>query len=267
MGTRSNACKIAAEVLNVPVEKVFITPPDSTNNPRNFGLCGSRGTIATGHAISEAAKELKEKILQLSADYLDAPKEQLEIQDFTTYCRDAPERRVVWPRLGPKDLSVVGYGRHVEIFNTPTMCMVFVEVKVDVDTGRTWLERVVVGTDVGQIIDSKDIQLQLQGGLGSASGDTAIFEECIVDPEIGRNMANNLIDYKWRTFNEFPKFDSVVDESQIESFMFKAVGIGEVSGASTAGAIMMAISNAIGADVKEYPAGPDVILRAMGKLE
>jgi CO/xanthine dehydrogenase Mo-binding subunit len=267
MGTRSNACKIAAEILNVPIEKVTVTPPHSTNNPRNFGLCGSRGTIATGHAISEATKDLKEKILQLSADFLDAPKEQLEIADFMTYCRDEPSRRVFWTRLGPKDLSVTGYGRHVEIFNTPTMCMVFVEVKVDLDTGRTWFVRMVTGTDVGQIIDSKDIQLQLQGGIGSASGDTAIFEEGILDPATGRNLANNMIEYKWRTFNEFPDFDSVVDESQIDSFMFKAVGIGEVSGASVAGAIMMAISNAIGADVKDYPATPDVILRAMGKIK
>ena len=32
MGTRSNACKIVAEVLNVPVEKVSITEPGSKFN-------------------------------------------------------------------------------------------------------------------------------------------------------------------------------------------------------------------------------------------
>jgi CO/xanthine dehydrogenase Mo-binding subunit len=54
-------------------------------------------------------------------------------------------------------------------------------------------------------------------------------------------------------------------ESQIDSFMFKALGIGEISGAALASAALMAISNAIGADVKDYPATPAVVLKALGK--
>uniref|UniRef100_UPI003F94497C hypothetical protein n=1 Tax=Mycobacterium sp. TaxID=1785 RepID=UPI003F94497C len=42
--------------------------------------------------------------------------------------------------------------------------------------------------------------------------------------------------------------------------MFKALGIGEVTGAALASAALMAISNAIGVDVKEYPATPAVVL-------
>jgi CO/xanthine dehydrogenase Mo-binding subunit len=55
MGQRSNACKVVAEVFNCPYEWVSITDPGSRNNPSNFGLCGSRGTITTGKAVTEAA--------------------------------------------------------------------------------------------------------------------------------------------------------------------------------------------------------------------
>ena len=73
MGTRSNACKIVAEVLNVPVEKVSITEPGSKFNPSNYGLCGSRGTITTGKAVSLAAMEAKKKPWSWAPFTLSAP--------------------------------------------------------------------------------------------------------------------------------------------------------------------------------------------------
>ena len=107
--------------------------------------------------------------------------------------------------------------------------------------------------------------MQLHGGFGSACIDTAIFEECILDPATGRLLSSSLIDYKWRPFNEFPPYDAYIMESQIDSFMFKALGIGEISGAAGASAVLMAVSNAIGVDIKDYPATPSVILKALGK--
>ena len=64
-----------------------------------------------------------------------------------------------------------------------------------------------------------------------------------------------------------PKHNCVIEESQLDTFMFKAVGIGEISGAAGASAVLMAISNAIGVEVNEYPATPDVILKAMRSKE
>jgi len=40
-GQRSSLCKMVAEVLNVPVDRVSLTDPDTMINPFNFGLVGS----------------------------------------------------------------------------------------------------------------------------------------------------------------------------------------------------------------------------------
>jgi CO/xanthine dehydrogenase Mo-binding subunit len=144
--------------------------------------------------------------------------------------------------------------------------MFICEVDVDLDTGGVVVKRIVQGTDIGQIIDIKALRMQLQGGIGSASMDTATYEECIYDTEgTGRMLTNNMLEYKWRPFNQFPEHDCTIMESQIDSFMFKAVGIGEISGAAAASAVLMAVSNAIGTPVNEYPATPDVILKALQK--
>jgi CO/xanthine dehydrogenase Mo-binding subunit len=265
MGQRSNACKVVAEVFNCPYEWVSIMDPGTRHNPSNFGLCGSRGTITTGKAVSEAALDARRQAMELAAIKLDRAVDQLEMRDMEIYVRDTPELRIAVSRLADRELSIVGYGKHVEKFDCPSCIAVFVEVEVDLDTGLTEVVRLAGGSDVGQIIDSKALEMQLHGGVGSASLDTAIFEECNLDPSTGRLLASSLIDYKWRTFNDLPRYDGFVMESQIDTFMFKALGIGEVTGAALASAALMAISNAIGVDVKEYPATPAVVLKALGK--
>jgi CO/xanthine dehydrogenase Mo-binding subunit len=266
MGTRSNACKIAAEVLNVPYDKVSITEPGTKYNPSNYGLCGSRGTITTGKAIANAAMEAKRKALELGSLYFKRSEDQLDTRDFVIFVRDTPQLKVPMFKVAPKELSIVGYGKHMEMFDIPSCMAFFVEVEVDLETGHIEICKISGATDIGQVIDSKALEMQLHGGIGSACVDTAIFEENILDQSTGRLLSSSLIDFKWRTFNEFPQYEGYVMESQIDSFMFKALGIGEISGAAGASAVLMAVSNAIGADVKEYPATPAVVLKAMGKI-
>jgi len=265
MGQRSNACKVAAEVFNCPTEWVSITPSGSKFNPSNFGLCGSRGTITTLKPVSEAAADAKRKAMEIAAHKLERPADQLYMQDMVIYVRDNPEINIPVSKLADRELSIVGYGKHVEKFDCPSCVAVFIEVEVDLETGHTEVISLASSSDLGQIIDTKTVEMQLHGGIGSACLDTAIFEECCLDKATGRLMANSMIDYKWRTFNEMPPFDSYVMESQIDVSMFKAIGIGEVSGAALASAALMAISNAIGASVKEYPATPARVLKALGK--
>ena len=156
----------------------------------------------------------------------------------------------------------------MEQFDIPSCCLFLTKVEVDLDTGEVKVLRFTQGTDIGQIIDNRMIRMQLQGGVGSASLDTATMEECIYDVNgTGKLLTNSMLEYKCRTFNDMPKHNCVIEESQLDTFMFKAVGIGEISGAAGASAVLMAISNAIGVEVNEYPATPDVILKALRSKE
>ena len=266
MGQKSNLAKMVAEVLNVPYELVQLTPPDTVINPTGFGLCGSRGTITYGHAVTSAAEDLRDKLFELAVPVLDIMPDAMELRDFCVVNRARPNQRVTWKKLIPADLTLTGYGKHIENFSTPNFFIIFVEAEVDKETGKVDIVNLCGGSDAGQIIDPATLEMQFHGGIGSASLDTALFEEHIVDKATGRPLSYNMIEYKWRPFNEFPHFDTVMLESQFDSFQFKAVGVGEIAGAAAASATMQAISNAIGAQVSEYPATPDVVLKALGKL-
>jgi len=143
--------------------------------------------------------------------------------------------------------------------------MTFVEVEVDTETGKVDLVRVVNATDVGQIIDPPGLEGQLSGCLGSAGIDSAIFEETILDRRTGHIVNANMIDYKWRTFSELPKIENVVLETPFPSHRFHAVGVGEITTASGPSAVLMAVSNAVGEWLHEYPVTPARVLKALEK--
>lgn len=263
MGERSSVCKMVAEVLGVPLETVSITDPDTMVNPFNCDLVGSRGTYAVGSAVVAAAEHARDQLLELAARRLEAPKEILEIEDGFVFAQERPDERVHWRRvLGPVR-TITGTGRFEPDYTKPNFIMTFVEVEVDVSTGACALTRVVQATDAGRIIDPPVLDGQLYGGLGSAGIDTALFEETIVDPVTGRILNPNLIDYKWRVFPDLPAFRNVILETGIPTHRFRAVGVGEVATAPGPSAVLMAVSNAIGARFTRYPATPERILQAL----
>jgi CO/xanthine dehydrogenase Mo-binding subunit len=265
-GQRSSLCKMVAEVLNLPLDNVTITPPDTLLNPFEFGASGSRGTYAAGSAAIEAAEDAKRKLFELAAPKLGAKVEDLETKDGLIYVRDDVGKKIPWREVIDRMNTCTGQGRFETDFSFPNFMITFVEVEVDEETGKTDLIRVINATDVGQIIDPLTLGGQLYGALGSAGIDTALFEESVLDKSTGHIMNCNMMDYKWRTFLDLPEFQNVILETPVPSHRFKAIGVGEITAAPGPSAVLMAISNAIGKRVTDYPATPGKILRALGKI-
>ncbi|MCX5803423.1 MAG: xanthine dehydrogenase family protein molybdopterin-binding subunit [Proteobacteria bacterium] len=264
-GQRSNVVKMVAEVLQLPMERVSVTPSDSLINPYEFGPAGSRGTYAIGGAAIAAAEDAKKKLFELIAPKLQAAPEDLETVDGVIFVKGNPEKRIPWKAMGV-DRTITGYGRFEPDYTLSNCMMTFVEVEVDTETGKVTLVRVVNTTDVGQIIDPPGLEGQLNGCLGSGGIDSAIFEETILDYSTGHILNANMVDYKWRTFPELPVIDNVALETPFPTHRFHAVGVGEVATSPGPVAVLMAVSNAIGVWLHDYPVTPDRVLKALGKI-
>ncbi|MGD0230036.1 MAG: xanthine dehydrogenase family protein molybdopterin-binding subunit [Syntrophorhabdales bacterium] len=261
-GQRSNYAKMVAEVLQIPLEKVFVTPSDSLINPYEFGPAGSRGTYAIGSAVIRAAEDARKKLFELLAPRLDAEPDDLDTVDGVIFSKDRPDRKLPWKAMGI-DRTVTGFGRFEPDYTLTNCMMSFVEVEVDTESGQVTLIHVVNATDAGQIIDPLGLEGQLNGCLGSGGIDSALFEETILDRSTGHILNANLIDYKWRTYSELPVIENVVLETPFPSHRFGAVGVGEVATSPGPSAVLMAVSNAIGTWLHEYPATPDRVLKAL----
>ena len=141
-----------------------------------------------------------------------------------------------------------------------------VEVEVDTMTGQLKLVNAASGAGCGQVIAPAVLESQLHGAFGSGGLDTAIFEGGILDPTIGRMMNSNMVDYKWRTFNELPEFPILTQDTPMPSHRFGAVGVGELATSPGPAAVHTAVYNAIGVRILDYPFTPDKVLKALGKI-
>ena len=265
-GQRTNICKMVAEVLQIPLERVSVTPCDTSVNPFEFGPVGSRGTYAIGGAVIAAAEDALRQLFAAMAPRFGVSPGELETREGLVYVRGRPEEALPWVTGLRYYGTCLGRGRFRPDFTLPNFMMIFTEVEVDTETGKADLVRVVGATDVGQVIDPPGLVNQLNGCLGSAGIDTALCEETVMDTRLGRIMNANLIDYKWRTFAELPAMEHVVLETPLPSHRFHAVGVGEIATAPGPSAVLMAVSNAIGVRMAEYPLTPDRILRALGRI-
>jgi xanthine dehydrogenase molybdenum-binding subunit len=223
---------------------------------------GSRGTYAIGSAVIAAAEDARLKLLEFAAPKLGVAPEELDTADGVVFIKENPQKGIKWRAMG-NDRTILGYGRFEPDFTMCNCMMSFVEVEVDAETGKVDLIRVVNATDVGQIIDPPGLENQMNGCLGSAGIDSAIFEETILDHRTGHIVNANMIDYKWRTFAELPVVEHVVLETPFPSHRFHAVGVGEVATSPGPSAILMAVSNAVGAWLYEYPVTPGRVLKAL----
>jgi CO/xanthine dehydrogenase Mo-binding subunit len=264
-GQRTNFAKMVAEVLQIPLERVSLTPPDSMINPYEFGPAGSRGTYAIGSAVIRAAEEARKNLFEIVAPLLEANPLDLDTVDGLIFVKGSPGKKLPWKVMGV-DRTCLGYGRFEPDYTLSNCMMTFVEVDVDTETGKVTLLRVVNATDVGQIIDPQGLEGQLNGCLGSAGIDSALFEETVLDRTTGHMLNANLIDYKWRTFSELPVIDNVALETPFASHRFHAVGVGEIATSPGPSAVLMAVSNALGTWLHDYPVTPERVLKALGKV-
>lgn len=266
-GQRSNVRKYVAEVLQIPVENVILSPLTTEANPYDAGPIGSRATLTLGTAVTRAAEDCLRQILDYAAKAMQVSPADLVFHDGFVFYKSRPDQPHPLALMVPFGCSITGYGLYESNYAKSNFNIYFAEVEVDLDTGETKLVDVLVGTDVGQIIDPATLEMQVHGGFGAAAADTGLLEENVLDRSTGRMLTGNMLDYKWRTFDNFPPITAVIEESQPEISRFKATGFGEISGAPGPAAMMMAISNAIGVDYAEYPASREGILRALGKVK
>ena len=269
-GQRSSLVKMAAEVLKLPLERVNASNPDTDTNPFDHSLVGSRGTYATGSAVIKAAEDAKRQLLAIASLVMELKPEELDTEDGYVFAIKNPNNRLNWRRaLGGymgTVTTILGKGRFDQDFTLSNFLMTFVEVEVDTATGQIKLINVVNSAGCGQVISPAQLDGQLHGALGAAGLDTAIFEGGMVDRSTGRMLNSNMIDYKWRTFNDLPQFTNITLDTPMPSHRFKAVGVGEIATSPGPSAVLMAVYNAIGVRIMDYPFTPDKVLKALGKI-
>jgi carbon-monoxide dehydrogenase large subunit/6-hydroxypseudooxynicotine dehydrogenase subunit gamma len=255
--------QICAEILGVDYEAVDVAHGDTAVVPMGVGSFGSRATSIGGTAVLQAAQALRDRLLGLAADELEASPHDLEIAGDAVLVRSSPGVRVA---LGVLIRSAVGEEPWLEAearFDCEDMSFPYglhcAALEVDLDTGAVELDRYCVAYDVGRAINPQLVEGQVVGGAAQGIGG-ALLEEFAYD-EGGQLVSASFLDYLLPTALEIPPVDVLITEDAPTPLTpLGAKGAGEGGTAAVGAAIANAVSDALEADVTQLPLTPARVL-------
>ncbi len=270
-GTNTVIAQLAAETLGVPRHRIEIVNGDTARAPDSGIQGASRATYFVGGAVTAAARALKDEILGLAAELLDrAPASlRLEVDRVAADDGKAVDLAAVaaeFDRIG-KPRRVRGFFDLTDRYLTaditrPEYVPFFVtgahvaEVEVDLRTGETRVLRLAAAHDVGRVVNRLDAEGQIEGAMIMGIG-AALLEELIPGHTSG------FADYYLPTVKSLPQTDVILVEVPSLHGPYGVKGLGEAAMLPSTPAIINAISRAIGARLREIPATPERVLRAV----
>ncbi len=264
-GTRDVMLKVVAEELDMPLESIRVSNADTGMTPPDFGSTGSRSTYCGGIVAKYACQDLKRKLYELAHEKFGADVDDLDFGGGFVFHKSDPSKKYsLFPQLMGKVDGVTGCGHFDGVHNSTIFHLQFVEVEVDKELGTFEIVDHFGGSDAGVIVNPLPLRNQVQSFF--AGIDIACMEETVWDPNDYRVLNASNIDYKTRTFNDVVPHDHIILESMKDTdndYPFGAVGVGEPLLAPGGPAIRMAIYNACGVKLDEYPYTPAKLLRAL----
>jgi aerobic carbon-monoxide dehydrogenase large subunit len=253
-GVETVLAQICAERLGCEYADVDVRHGDTDVVPRGMGAFGSRATSLGGGAVVLAAGALRERVLGLAADALEASAADLEIAGAAVRVRGAPDASVPIAELSDgADLSEEA-DFHCEAMSFPYGFHV-AAVEVDPETGSVAIHRYGVAYDVGRAINDRLVHGQIVGGVAQGVGG-ALLEELAYD-EDGQLLSGSFMDYLLPTSLEAPPVDVLVTEDAPTPLNpLGAKGAGEGGTSAAGGALANAVSDALDRDANRLPLSP-----------
>jgi len=274
-GTRTIFCQIVADELGIDFDDVDIEDPDTSRVPDSGPTVASRTTMVVGRVVQLAAREIKEKLINFTAERFGAPEVQLIDARFFAngkplasfeeiareYVSQHGELRAYARYASPPDIEWDDETYSGDAYPCYSWGAEVAEVEVDMDTYGVTCTKITTAQDIGRAIHPVLAAGQIEGGTLQAVG-YGLLEELVWDK--GRIVNNRLTNYIIPTSLDAPEMETIIVETQYPHGPFGAKGVGELPMDGAAPAIAAAVFNATGAFVDEIPITPE---RLMAKIE
>jgi carbon-monoxide dehydrogenase large subunit len=269
-GHLTMAAQMFAERLGWPMDRVTVVAGDTSLIGGGALTAGSHSAVQVGNVAAIVGRELRNRLLELGADHLEADPSDLLLSEETLQVRGAPSRSCSVLEVLPEEgLEVEGsFSLNAEA-TYPCSCHGAV-VAVDPDTGEVRVERYVIANDSGRVINPMMLEGQLHGGFAHGLG-YALLEEARYDDD-GTCLTASFLDYTIASPAEVPIPElHEVHAQDTDSNPEGIKGVGESGTLPVMAAVSSAVEQAIrvvnpSAVVSELPLDGERVLRLLGAL-
>jgi CO/xanthine dehydrogenase Mo-binding subunit len=255
--------QIVGEELKVPLDSIRVEMLDSSKVVKDTGVRGSSSTRVHGSAALDAARKLRDAILQVAAQAMNAAHEELILYDGgVTHGR--AERRMSFAEIARANgKPLIAEGHYVNMSDGPEASLVaqVAEVEVDDETGEVRLNKLTTAHNTGTILNPLTHQGQIDGAVIMGVG-YGMIENLAYD-EGGKVLATNLGEYKIPNIRDIPELKTTILQSDFGSGPYNSMSIGETALIPTAAAIANAIDDAVGVRIKSLPITAEKVLNAL----
>jgi xanthine dehydrogenase YagR molybdenum-binding subunit len=270
-GTKTWAAMIVAEELGVAVDRIQIEHADTATTQYATSSGGSKTVPSDSPAVRAAAYAVKQELLRMAAEQLEADEADLEFSDLTITSRKDPEKTVEVTALQKLNRQGVAIGTGYREPNpegkvTFPFAAQFCEVEVNTRTGEVRLLRFLGAHDSGRVLNRLTYDNQVFGGIVMGVG-LGMTEDRVLDLQTGKMANANFHDYKIPTMMDVSEAHSSVpiDVPDTEFNTTGTKGLGEPATIPTAAAIANAVAHAVGIRITDTPLNPTQLARLLAE--
>jgi carbon-monoxide dehydrogenase large subunit len=270
-GTATMLAQIAADELQVPHDSIKVVFGDTGRLAYGMGTYASRNAVMAGTSVVMAAAKVRDKARTLAAHLLEADPDDLVLEDGAFSVKGVPATSVTWAQVAAAaspggnrpagmepDLESVQY---FETMAAPYSYGIHIaEVEVNPHNGYTTVTRYVVVNDAGTIINPRNAEGQIVGGVAQGLGG-ALMEELVYGPD-GQPQSTSFMDYLIPGSLDVPDVEigHLETKSPLNPLGVKGMGEGGAIGAHAA--VANAVADAIehlGVTVTRTPLKPSTV--------
>ncbi len=270
LGTGSDTilAQIAAEALHTSVDKFVVYSSDTDVTPFDKGAYASSTTYVSGNATKRAADRMAKEILRAASEILDDNVENLHLENGKVISRSGESltyseiQTQLFYTFKQRQLEVTE--SFVSEVSPPPYMVTFVEIEMDLETGKVDVVDLLNYVDCGTPINPLLARGQVEGASAQGIG-MALYEEHIFDKN-GRMVTDDFFTYKIPTREDIKKIEVRFANSYEPTGPFGAKSVSEIGLDTPGPAIANAIFDAVGIRMNELPIRSDeMFLKLMEK--
>ena len=254
--------QIAADVLELPMEKIEVRWGDTEIIEDGIGTWGSRTVTIGGSAVLLASEKLKKKLIEIGAKLLNADVEEVEYSNGNV--RHKRSGKVVSFNEIVSNAYKMGesldFTAVYNVTSPPTTPYGVHLALVDVDeTGIVRLKKYVAIDDVGRVINPLLAEGQAIGGIVQGMAQ-ALLEGAVFNDE-GNLITSNFQEYLLPTAVEAPEIEWHYVTFGLSPHPTGSKGIGEAGAIASTPAVMNAVENCVKKRLTKMPVRADELVK------